>query len=854
MKRFFYYFSNLLLSIVVIYSVLGFFVVPYFVQFYSDDIIKKTLKSDSYLDSVHFNPYSFELKLSNFILKDQKNKNLIYFETFKFDLDPLKLLEKKIVLKKVKIKNLKLDVDIDKNEQINFEYLLAVLSKESKDKNEQKTNNKTSGDIEFFINSFSLEDMVFVFGDYSKKTPFVFQTKPVSMVVSDFSINKNYNNKFDIKIDTKNTGEINLRGDLIVNPLSAKGDISLKNINLNKIFNYIKTDDMLFDIGSKELNIDLSYQYKNSDYILSDIVLNSKELFYKDLKKEEKFIFTDIKTNIDKFTNDKTKPINITQNLNTPKSGTFDANITVVQTPLELNIQLDAKKVDIKPYESYIKDFANIDINSLLFSLDTKMKLSNFDKDLKIDLSTNASFDSIDLVNSKQNQNIFKANSLKIDNLKYTNDNLFVKTINIDTPYIFFYNNSDKTNNFTHIVKRSSSNSKKEQNQNKITYLIESINIKNGNSLFVDDTIVPTFSSKEQEVQLSIKNISSKKDSLSSIEHSSVIDKYASLKAKTNINLSDPLDNIDLKLNIENINLPNLSSYSGKYIGNKIANGKFALEVDAKILKGKLDTKNHIRIKDISLGEKVESKDAIDAPFSLAFALLEDPSGNIDLDIPIAGDINDPKFDISDAVTDVITNVLVGIVASPFKFLALIAGLDGEDISNVKFEYGKSIIEPSQKETLDGLIKAFMQRPNLSLELQAAFAQDFDSTIIKDAKYKKSFPQLFDQDTSIKQKMKYSKKTYIKMFGSDAYKKIEEKNKKDPDELYFTMLDAFENSLVVTKQELEQLAKKRVKNIKDYLVKNGLEENRITIKEGIEILKFEKEIKKIPLEFKVNKK
>ncbi len=48
--------------------------------------------------------------------------------------------------------------------------------------------------------------------------------------------------------------------------------------------------------------------------------------------------------------------------------------------------------------------------------------------------------------------------------------------------------------------------------------------------------------------------------------------------------------------------------------------GKLNLTLNYDIKKSQLKSTNNIRIKDIELGEKVESKDAINAPIGLAIA------------------------------------------------------------------------------------------------------------------------------------------------------------------------------------------------------------------------------------------
>jgi len=61
------------------------------------------------------------------------------------------------------------------------------------------------------------------------------------------------------------------------------------------------------------------------------------------------------------------------------------------------------------------------------------------------------------------------------------------------------------------------------------------------------------------------------------------------------------------------------------------------LSLDLKYLvdKQKLDSKNNLFLDQLEFGEKVDSKDAVKAPVTLAVSLLKDPAGRIALKLPV---------------------------------------------------------------------------------------------------------------------------------------------------------------------------------------------------------------------------
>ena len=100
----------------------------------------------------------------------------------------------------------------------------------------------------------------------------------------------------------------------------------------------------------------------------------------------------------------------------------------------------------------------------------------------------------------------------------------------------------------------------------------------------------------------------------------------------------------------------------------------------------------------------MESPDATKLPVSFALALLKNRKGEIDLDIPVKGNLDDPEFSIVRIIFKIIGNLIVRAATSPFALLKAIAG-SGDDISYVEFNYGNHAISEKNSKKLDALIK-----------------------------------------------------------------------------------------------------------------------------------------------------
>ena len=88
-----------------------------------------------------------------------------------------------------------------------------------------------------------------------------------------------------------------------------------------------------------------------------------------------------------------------------------------------------------------------------------------------------------------------------------------------------------------------------------------------------------------------------------------------------------------------------------------------------------------------TLGKSVDSKDATSLPVGLAISLLKDRKGEIHLDLPVSGSLDDPSFKVGKVVLQTLVNLLEKAATSPFALVgAMIPG--GADISNMTFTCG----------------------------------------------------------------------------------------------------------------------------------------------------------------------
>jgi hypothetical protein len=96
--------------------------------------------------------------------------------------------------------------------------------------------------------------------------------------------------------------------------------------------------------------------------------------------------------------------------------------------------------------------------------------------------------------------------------------------------------------------------------------------------------------------------------------------------------------------------------------------------------------------------------------------LLKDKIGVIDVNLPVAGPLDDPQFSVGGVIVQVFVNLIEKAVTSPFAAIGSLFG-GGEELAFVEFAPGSATVDVAQEAKLTTLAKALDERPGLKLEV-----------------------------------------------------------------------------------------------------------------------------------------
>jgi hypothetical protein len=184
------------------------------------------------------------------------------------------------------------------------------------------------------------------------------------------------------------------------------------------------------------------------------------------------------------------------------------------------------------------------------------------------------------------------------------------------------------------------------------------------------------------------------------------------------MNPLQPEAQLDVTGKATGVELDRVSAYSARYTGYPITAGKLNADVHYTLDQRKLSANNHFFITQLTFGDRDESPGAKHLPVKLAVALLKDSQGNVDINLPVSGSLDDPQFAIGSLVWRAVVGLITKAVTAPFRLLgAAFGGSHGEDLDYVAFAPGSAVLDAGAQSRLKQVAAMLQKKPGLTLQV-----------------------------------------------------------------------------------------------------------------------------------------
>ena len=248
--------------------------------------------------------------INNLLIRDQllkekgQNKDLVKIPVFALRGIDFNLGNQKLLLDSITANNAELQAWLNPEGVINYQDLFSITKSEEKSikKTIAKTVTPQTATWKIDVNNIAFTNFGLNFEDKTLKKPVAMSFKPINFKLANYSNQTGVSLPVQLSAGMNKTGLITLKGDTVIEPLSAKLDLDVKNIDLEQFQPYFDKFVRL-DVIDGALHIDgkvsvttqvqdkLDVKFKGNSGIAS--LLTRDQTHHKDLVKWENLTLKD---------------------------------------------------------------------------------------------------------------------------------------------------------------------------------------------------------------------------------------------------------------------------------------------------------------------------------------------------------------------------------------------------------------------------------------------------------------------------------------------------------------------------------------------------------------------------------
>jgi len=562
--------------------------------------------------------------------------------------------------------------------------------------------------------------------------------------------------------------------------------------------------------ASKSKENEFKFDVKNISVNNADIALTH---LFEGEKIDHKFDNLFVK--VANLSSDFSKPFDAKVAMKSSQKLNLDVESKIKIEPLDVSAKIKLNDTNLPKYFAYAKPFLEADLAS--GQLESSAEIS-YAKDIKADAKV--SIKDIRL-NGKKAEKLITFKSLDLEKISFAKNDLAISGVSLNSPFIKAHLSKERKFNLSQIVKEDKNKAKTEakpeskkaasKKDDELKFSVKNFSLKNGEVDFSDASLFMPFATTISKLNGKLTDIDKKRPS--SGEFQGVVGKNGFAQITAKLFPFELKQNTDIKLDFKDIDLTDITPYSGQFVGYKIKKGKLNLNLNYSVTDSKLNGSNFINFDSLTLGEKVDSKDAVNLPLSLAISILSDQNNQINIDLPVEGNLDDPDFKYGGVIWAAVKKLFADITLAPFRFLGNALGLGSKDLSSIDFLAGSSELISSEAPKIADFIKLTGSKPKMKLSITPTYSK-LDESFYKNKKL----------DQKINQIIASSGKDYIAVLN-ELVPNLKDRNEK-------ALREEALKGIEVDKAKLVELANERANAVKEALIKAGLEAGRININDA----------------------
>ena len=277
-------------GLIVLYTVLGFWAVPWAITNKLPPMLTEELNRPVSVQEATFNPFLFKLQVKGFAIQEEDGSPLAGFDELFVDFEVL-----------ASIKNQTYSFD---QIRLGLPHGLAIVRQDGSlnlaELGKPSDGDSPADDVEpsdasseepaglppVFIQTIQIQQGMVEFQDVSKPTPFVAHLVPINLTLEKFTTKKDESHPYSLSAELGDGERITWEGTLTLDPFSSEGRLALEKIRLETLWAYVQ-DQFRFQIPQGLLDINGQYELLPTSEGV-DVRISQGNVIVQDLQIHEK--------------------------------------------------------------------------------------------------------------------------------------------------------------------------------------------------------------------------------------------------------------------------------------------------------------------------------------------------------------------------------------------------------------------------------------------------------------------------------------------------------------------------------------------------------------------------------------
>ena len=533
-------------------------------------------------------------------------------------------------------------------------------------------------------------------------------------------------------------------------------------------------------------------------------------------------------------------------------TGNINGSLTINLKNLDYYLNATIKKLDLNIIDQYLKDLTNYGEFRANLDADLKAK-GNFKDKEKITTS------GIIAINDFHFGKNLREDYVSFDKLKVSVNEVNPKNhvYNFDSvllihPY-FKYERYDHLDNVETVFGKNGANVQAARVDNtkfnliieigryikavsknffRSPYKVNRLAIDSASFMFNDYSISEKFAAGLSPLSFAADSIEKSHERVTCFLNSG-IKPYGKLSVAFSINPKDSTD-FDLQCQLQNIPIAMFNPYVISFTSFPLDRGTLEFNAQWHVINGVIKSNNHLVLIDPRVSKRLRNKDTKWIPVPLIMAFIRERGNVIDYEIPITGDLKNPKFHFGDVIIDLVENIFVKPPTTPYRIKVKNIETEIEKSLNLKWQMRQDILESKQKKFVKKMANFIKQNPDgfIRVYKEQYATKEKEYILFFEAKkkyflttYSSSINSFSSADSEMVDKMSVKDSLFINYLNKQT-------NKKQLFTIQEKCAELIDSSIINTK--FNQLNKRREANfISFFKIKNVEKRVKFTTDENV---------------------